>query len=95
MKERYDYADIAKGIGIILMVVGHTGAPRFITNWIYAFHMPLFFILSGWLTNWNITGFVGFCKNKVRSLLVPFMLYSIIVLIVDNYLIDSEITGGG
>ena len=39
MKERYDYADITKGIGIILMVVGHTGAPRFITNWIYAFHM--------------------------------------------------------
>ena len=38
--------DVIKGIGIILMVIGHTcGQPLY--NWIYSFHMPLFFIISG------------------------------------------------
>jgi len=60
MSKRLIWIDIAKGIGIVLVVVGHAG--RGIMNAgipdpigflpeldrvIYAFHMPLFFILSG------------------------------------------------
>jgi fucose 4-O-acetylase-like acetyltransferase len=44
---RLHYIDIAKGIGIILVVVGHTSTPLYLHNIIYQFHMPLFFILSG------------------------------------------------
>lgn len=39
---RKRWIDIAKGIGIILMVIGHADAPRLLKNWIYGFHMPLF-----------------------------------------------------
>lgn len=39
-------ADIAKGIGIILVLIGHT--PTNMTTWIYAVHMPLFVFISGW-----------------------------------------------
>lgn len=42
---RYAYIDIARGIGIILVVWGHSGGPMI--NYINQFHMPLFFILSG------------------------------------------------
>jgi fucose 4-O-acetylase-like acetyltransferase len=60
MQQRLDWIDIAKGVGIILVVIGHAG--RGILNAgipdgigllpvmdraIYAFHMPLFFILAG------------------------------------------------
>lgn len=38
--------DIAKGLGIILMVMGHAGMPH--SSIIFRFHMALFFILSGW-----------------------------------------------
>ena len=44
---RKQWLDIAKGIAIILMVIGHTSIPNIASNFIYAFHMPLFFIASG------------------------------------------------
>lgn len=41
--------DVMKGIGVILMITAHTLGPESITwNYIYAFHMPLFFITSGY-----------------------------------------------
>lgn len=48
--------DIAKGIGIILVVIGHyvpDDAPLWYTGlvrFIYYFHMPLFFIIAGYFT---------------------------------------------
>ena len=49
MMQRIESFDILKGIGIILMIVAHTYGPnRPIWNFIYAFHMPLFFIVTGY-----------------------------------------------
>lgn len=46
---RIQYIDIAKGLGLLLMLVGHQ--PNYISsgfgNWIYSFHMPLFFLIAG------------------------------------------------
>lgn len=39
---------IAKGIAIILMVIGHSHCPKMLTHCIYMFHMPLFFFMSGY-----------------------------------------------
>ena len=78
---RLNWLDIAKGITILLMVLGHTSIPLFLSNFIWAFHMPLFFIASGWTTNWQKTDFKGFTKRKIRTLLVPFLVYSLIVLL--------------
>lgn len=54
---RLSWVDAAKGIGIFLVVVGHalramissnimasTQTTQFVDAWIYAFHMPLFFV---------------------------------------------------
>ena len=46
---RVRWIDMVKGFGIFLMVIGHaSGLPENIKLWIYGFHMPLFFILSGY-----------------------------------------------
>ena len=46
--ERIAWIDAAKGIGILLVVLGHTfNIPVWLHNWIYSFHMPLFFLLAG------------------------------------------------
>jgi fucose 4-O-acetylase-like acetyltransferase len=39
---------------------------------IYMFHMPLFFVLSGYLFDSNKYGYSDLIKNKVRRLLYPF-----------------------
>lgn len=80
MKQRLKWLDIAKGIGILLMVIGHTSIPTALSNFIWAFHMPLFFISSGWTTNWHNSSFQEFCIKKARTLLLPFAVYSIVVL---------------
>ena len=46
-KQRDPVIDSMRGIGIVLMVLGHSGFPG--TDFIYLFHMALFFMLSGWL----------------------------------------------
>jgi fucose 4-O-acetylase-like acetyltransferase len=81
VSNRLQWLDTAKGITILLMVLGHTSIPSVLSNFIWAFHMPLFFIASGWTTNWEKTDFIGFTKSKIRTLLVPFLVYSLVVLL--------------
>lgn len=53
-----------------------------LSDFIWAFHMPLFFIASGWTTNWQKTDFKAFTKRKMRTLIVPFLIYSSLVLLI-------------
>ncbi len=44
--------DVSKAYGILLMILGHcNGIPFLLRNFIFSFHMPLFFILSGYFFN--------------------------------------------
>ena len=47
-KKRIDWLDIAKGIVIICTIIGHSVGKDRIIVFIFSFHMPLFFILSGY-----------------------------------------------
>lgn len=78
---RNQWMDVAKGIAIILMVIGHTSIPDYLSRFIYSFHMPLFFIASGWMTCWTKYTVKAFLYKKVKSLVGPFLIYSSIVLI--------------
>lgn len=63
--------DIAKGIGIILVVYGHTkNCP--IVDLIFAFHMPLFFLLSSMFIKIEETS--NFIYKKFRTLVIPFVI---------------------
>lgn len=79
---RNHWLDISKGIAIILMVIGHTSLPDMLSRLIYAFHMPLFFISTGFITNWNKLSFPDFLQHKLHSLILPFSIYSVIVLLI-------------
>ncbi|HEM4571297.1 TPA: acyltransferase family protein [Streptococcus suis] len=45
MNTRIQWIDNLKGIGILLVVLGHTSFP--FKNYIFWIHMPLFFVLTG------------------------------------------------
>ncbi len=79
-KPRAEYLDIAKGIGILLVVWAHGGGP--FTKEIYAFHMPLFFLISGYLYNQKVT-WHDFLKKKFFSLYVPFLLCNGVFIVFD------------
>ena len=76
MKNRIGYIDMAKGLAIILVIVGHSSfVPHIAKMILYIFHIPLFFFLSGFTLNVRkYETFSGYCLNKVKSLVVPFFL---------------------
>ena len=91
--ERNKVIDIIKGYGICLMVCGHSGAP--FTNWIYLFHMALFFIASGYLWNeCNVVtkkNVVQYVKRKAKSLWVPFVLINLFFTVTQNFFLKIGI----
>ena len=47
-RRRLEYVDVAKGLAIIGVYFGHHAVlPNCMINWFWAFHMPLFFIITG------------------------------------------------
>lgn len=82
MSERINYIDVAKGIGIALVVVGHCTIGTSLFNFIYQFHMPFFFFLSGTLyKNEYDTKPLLFIKKKLKGLYIPYIKYSAILII--------------
>lgn len=80
--ERWAWADIARGIAILLVLIGHSCPPPYTTAFIYAFHMPLFFILSGLFMKQD-TPLRPLLNKRVRTLLVPFVCYNLLILFSD------------
>lgn len=61
------------------MVCGHTSLPAIASNYIFSFHMPLFFIVSGMLFNaQRHHAFVPFLKRRLRTLGLPYLAFSVI-----------------
>jgi len=73
--------DIAKSIGIILVVMGHANfAPASPGRF---FHMPLFFFLTGYLSSFNQNWKV-FLKKKITSLYIPFLICELVFITLHN-----------
>lgn len=75
-------------MGIILVVFGHTFPLYSITSYVYAFHMPLFFVLSGYTFNTQkyLKAPLHFFKKKIIRLLVPYFIAAIFSYVLYLYL---------
>lgn len=89
MQKRLEYLDMVKGIGIVLVVIGHsTYVAEGVLTWLASFHMPLFFVVSGMLfchrQSWQ-EPFGGYVKKRFTGMLVPYFWFSLIYIGVDYY----------
>ena len=78
----------AKGIGIVLMVMGHAGCPSMFRNFIYSFHMPL-------LANYVSKDIRTLFFKRVKSLYIPYLKWSILFIIFHNLFVNLNIISGG
>ena len=94
MKERNPLIDVLKGFTIILVVMGHASQwfsgddrtnPFYVT--IYAFHMPLFMFLSGYV-NFNARGELNLSK-RFQVLVIPFFVWFLISAIYHEYIFNE------
>ena len=90
--QRMRWIDYAKGVGIFLVVLGHTlrslvnssilessTAVSAIDQWIYAFHMPLFFFLSGLFIHRSTSKpLIDFVVDKLKVIGYPYVVWSLL-----------------
>ncbi|AKA71910.1 acyltransferase [Clostridium scatologenes] len=100
MKKYYKNMDIVRGLGIFLVVLGHSFPDdkfnnnsfyEYIYKFIYSFHMPLFFIISGFFAYkiYNIldlSQYKKFILNKARRLMVPYFAVSLLAIPIKLYM---------
>jgi len=89
---RADWVDSAKGLGILLVVMGHAiiglrDAERLVPDYglntlnylVYTFHMPLFFLLGGLFVPRRVQAdATSFVTGLLRRLVYPYFLWSVI-----------------
>lgn len=87
---RIPYIDTVKGVAILLMIFGHMRFHNL--NWfVYSFHMPLFFILSGFFFNPQKP-----IVKRIMKLIFPYIITAMAILSVEvifqvlNYFLTNE-----
>ena len=91
-RKRIEWVDMSKGAAILLVIVGHTIGNPLLRGLIFSFHMPLFFILSGYTSRCpdNKTALWAKTKNGLQHLIVPAYIIYIVRMILLIILKDKE-----
>ncbi len=76
--KRLSYLDITKGITLFFVILGHFVYKKsLLFKWIFTFHIPVFFIISGILFNINNSySFKDYLKRKLKRLILPYFIIS-------------------
>lgn len=93
--ERISWLDVLKGIGIILVAIGHIYSNRTVFNWFYSFHMPLFFMAAGWV--YKEKPILTDIKRRIQTIVVPYFSFGLLVLlywqVIERTFRDSDMSG--
>lgn len=92
MNKRISYLDIIKGFGIFFVVFGHIVHIGALRDYIWNFHMPLSFFVSGLLYNSNLK-FKDFLLKRIKSIYIPYVLFFCITFCY-WLLIERHVRGG-
>ena len=92
-KSRLEFVDIAKGIGIMIVCFGHSGAEDVVISWIGGFIVPLFFILSGYMYKDKGIPVGKDLYNKGKKLLKPYLFFSVVLLLIYKRFAWNDIVG--
>ncbi len=102
MSKRIPYIDTVKGIGIILVILGHTyQVPQLLHDVVYSFHMPLFFVVSGYVyneTKYNQYSIKDYLLKRTKDYLIPYYVFAFInlglVIAWNTLLLHTSISAG-
>lgn len=73
--QRYDYIDYLRAVGIILMVLAHIPLSDSFVHYVHGFHMPLFFVVSGFLFKGGGTAHLW---KTAKKLLIPYFSFAVV-----------------
>ena len=92
---RLAWIDALKGFGIILVVFAHYNLPAALDTYIFSFHMPLFFFISGFLFNFvkYTESATNFVKGRFKSLIIPYFAFAVLTCLF-YFLLDEVYSPG-
>ena len=78
---RIAWIDALRGLAMAFVVLGHTfPVPEMpLRMWVYSFHMPLFFVVSGLTWRLPKTSFGAYAKRSAKNLLLPYLVLNVVV----------------
>ena len=77
---------VAKGLTIILMVLGHTSCFDHVNNYLLLMRMPLFFVMSGYCFKAKyISDGSKYLQRRVSGIYWPYVKWSLVFLILHNF----------
>ncbi|PJG49261.1 glycosyl transferase [Sphingobium sp. LB126] len=79
---RLEWIDVARGIGIMAVVVGHVWTRGSLRDAMYSFHMPLFFLLSGLLSRPQPVA--RFTRRQLVSQMRPYAAFLVMLIVADQ-----------
>lgn len=88
--KRLDWIDVARGFGIVAVVAGHVWTRGALRDAVHSFHMPLFFLLSGYLSKPQPVG--AFTRRQLVGQLRPYFAFLILLILADQ--IIEPLKGG-
>ncbi|MBQ5561171.1 MAG: acyltransferase family protein [Lachnospiraceae bacterium] len=80
MKQRNTTMDVAKALAMLAVIIGHTKYNDNLRMVLYAFHLPVFFIISGYFFNIK-ESFSRFFIKKTKAYVIPYVSFSLIILL--------------
>ena len=89
-KHREAAFDVAKGAAIIAVILGHSGhlgVSEEIVDVCFTFHMPLFFVISGYFCNSETVVNREFFEKNIQGLLLPYVVTCLLVMITSFFVI--------
>ena len=75
LRQHYAYLDSAKAVAILAVVLGHIASP--FGNFLFAWHMPFFFLVGGFFIRTDTT-FAEFTNKNLQRLGVPYVVFGAI-----------------
>ena len=93
MKQRLDYIDIAKGIGVLTVIYSHSGGENGLMTYIGGFFIPLFFVLSGITYSNRNDRFIDYTIRKFKHLIFPYAFFSVMLLVLYRHFSFVDILG--
>lgn len=81
MGKRLDFLDVAKGIGIILVMIGHSCGFIFGGDYITSFYMAMFFVVAGYVYRPSGKSYGENIKKRLNRILIPYFSYNALLLV--------------
>ena len=79
-KKRVKYIDVARGIAIICIILGHLGISN-IDKVVFTFHVPIFFFITGYFIDDSLS-MDEFIKKKIKTLIIPYICTCLVIILI-------------